>query len=75
MYLKMNPKTILDNTVAFISGVYGMGMTYTLHIIWTDEAFKLIVAGVTALIGGGMGVAGKYLAVWGWKQIKSFLKK
>jgi hypothetical protein len=66
----MNYRKVLDDLVAFIGGVYGGGISYTLQIAWRDEGFKLLVAGITALVCGAMGVAGKYLFVWAWKQAK-----
>lgn len=70
----MNPKTLFDNAVAAVSGVYGGGLFLTI-VGWKEEVLKLIVAGITALICGGMGVAGKYAAVWAWKKVRSLLKR
>jgi hypothetical protein len=75
MQREMNYRNILDNWVAFIGGVYGGGMGYTLQVAWHAEAVKLAIAAITALIAGAMGVVGKYLVVWGWKSIKTLLKK
>lgn len=75
MHRHMNYKHVLDNWIAFIGGVYGGGMGYTLQVAWHDEAIKLGIAGLTALIAGAMGVAGKYAAVWCWKKFRSLLKK
>ena len=70
----MHPKTLLDNAVAAISGVYGGGIFLTI-VEWKAELLKLIVAALTALICGGMGIMGKYLFVWTWKKIRSLLKR
>lgn len=75
MQKEMNYRNILDNWVAFIGGVYGGGMGYTLQVAWHDEAVKLGIAAITALIAGAMGVAGKYLAVWIWKGVKRIYQK
>lgn len=75
MVVRMNYRNIFDNWIGFVSGVFGGGIGYTLQISWHVEALKLIVAGLTALVAGGMGVVGKYLVVWAWKKIKLILKK
>lgn len=71
----MHYRNLLDNWIGFISGVFGGGISYTLQISWHDEALKLSIAGLTALIAGACGVAGKYLFVWSWKKIKALLIK
>lgn len=75
MLLRMHYKNIIDNWVGFVSGVCGGGISYTLQIAWQQEWLKLCLAGLTALVAGGMGVVGKYLVVWGWKKVKSFIYK
>lgn len=68
-------RNILDNWIGFVSGVFGFGTSYTLQITLHDEGLKLVIAGMTATVAGGMGVVGKYLAVWGWKKVKNFFIK
>jgi len=75
MYYKMPYKTVFENVISFITGLFGGGVFYTLQIAWHDEVLKFISSGITALIMGGMGVAGKYIFVWTWKKIKSFTSK
>jgi hypothetical protein len=72
-HLHMNPKTIIDNWIAFISGTGG-GII-TLQVQWHDEWVKLMTAAITAGVMGAAGVAGKYVMVWGWKRFKTLLKK
>lgn len=74
MVIRMHYKNIIDNWVGFVSGVFGGGMSL-LQITWHEEWLKLVLAGLTALVAGGMGVIGKYLVVWGWKKIKSLIFK
>lgn len=75
MISRMNYRNIFDTWIGFVSGVFGGGLGYTLQISWHDEWLKLAIAACTALIAGGLGVVGKYLAVWGWNKIKSFITK
>lgn len=74
MQLKMNPKAILENWVSFITGVFGFGVSYT-AINWSDALPKIIVAGLSAFVAGGLGIIGKWVVVWAWKEIKSVFKK
>lgn len=75
MITKMHYKNLVDNWIGFVSGVFGGGISYTLQIAWHAEMLKLLVAGLTALVAGAMGVAGKYLFIWAWNKFKSFISK
>lgn len=70
MLIKMNYKSMFDNWIGFVSGVFGGGMGYTLQIAWHEEWLKLSIAAGTAFIAGIMGIAGKYFFVWLWKKLK-----
>jgi hypothetical protein len=71
----MHYKNMFDNWVGFVSGVFGGCMNYTMQIAWHEEWLKILLAGLTALVAGGMGIVGKYLAVWTWRKVKYFIFK
>lgn len=84
----MHYKNMFDNWIGFVSGVFGGGVWYnnirlpaiqmqiqSLQIHWREEWLKVGIAGLTALVCGGMGVIGKYLIVWTWRKIKPFIFK
>lgn len=66
-----------DRIVAFFAGMFGGIVKLITGSVLLDVSFmgKLAEAGVTALVCGFLGVAGKHLFSFAWKKITNKNKK